>query len=177
MAFRAFAMSRAGAEALEASSPSTSRRPRDGMEERMALRKSGSVPRSPMTTMSIEARSNRSARARSLSFGRSAKENSIVLRMAASFGRALPIALMTSSASSGSRLLMMPAIRERRSAPPLGAIVVLVNIARSAASTTRSASRVTSHGATSPHRAAFRRSRGSAPAILAASWESSFERM
>ena len=41
-----------------------------------------------MTTMSIEARSNSSARARSLSLGRSLKENSIVLRIAASFGLA-----------------------------------------------------------------------------------------
>src|SRR5208337_4182821 len=46
MALRALATSRGGAGAPEASSPSTRRRPRDGMEERMALRNSGSVPRS-----------------------------------------------------------------------------------------------------------------------------------
>ncbi len=62
-------------------------RPRPAVVRATAWRKGwrcgspASVPRSAMTTMSIEARSNSSARARSLSLGRSSKENSIVLRM------------------------------------------------------------------------------------------------
>ena len=59
MALRALAMSRGGAFAPELSSPSTRRRPRDGMDDRTVSRKSASVPLSAMTTMSIEARSNK----------------------------------------------------------------------------------------------------------------------
>ena len=55
----------AGAKAPELSSPSTRRRPREGIDDRTVSRNSVSVPRRAMTTMSIEARSNSSARARS----------------------------------------------------------------------------------------------------------------
>ena len=71
-----------------------------------------------MTTMSIEARSKSSARARSDNRGRSLKEKSIVLTIAASFGRACSSARMASSASGGSRPLMMPARRARPSTSP-----------------------------------------------------------
>ena len=90
IALRAFATSLAGAEAPEESYPSTNRRPREGMDESTALRKSVSVPRSAMTTMSIDARSNSSARARSLSLGRSLKENSMVFEDRRVLRSALP---------------------------------------------------------------------------------------
>ena len=92
----------------------------------------------------------------------------MVLRIAASFGRASPIARMTSSAASGSRLLMMPAIARRPSstAPPASSRRLQAYRAAQLSTSSRGPELIAC-GAISPHSAALRRSRGRALTILA----------
>ena len=71
---------------------------------------------------------------------------------------------------------MMPAMRERPSAPPFEAFGFF-RTSISASSINCAASGVTTIGATIAQRAALRRSRGSAPTIFAANAGSSLERI
>ena len=114
MALRAFAISRGDALRRDAARP----RPADAHARASREHRIAEVrvdPQGHHDDVNRGSWSNRSARARSLSFGRSVKLKSMALSAAASLGLASPIARMTSSASSGSRLLMMLAMRERPS--------------------------------------------------------------
>src|SRR5271163_915693 len=174
--FRALEISAGVVEPGLASSPSTNRREREAIADRTGSRNSTSVPRSASTMTSVEILSNRSARARCGSRGKSLNENKRARSALASWGLSTTSIRMTSSASVGSSPLMISAIRARLSSPE-APWAAPSRLSRNALSKKGSAPGAILGGAINWHSTWFRRSRGRIVTALAAAAGPTRERM